>query len=1740
MGTTDEALQSLVTNELARQEAAAGRHATPVVPASDFPDKAFIPTRRQIEEDTINEYIRTQNIDIFSPRGAQLVEEKAEEVREATRAPRTPSGERATDFTLDPLTKLVASVAGTPETTPTATPEETIQASLAQGKSGITRVLKALQPQVIEDEEVYAASVRKFDEDITEYYNDYLNKVESGDIKPPPGISQSDLLNKAATKEGHEEFRRIMKEAGGERGEWLVRDNQDRVLWGAATLADLSLTDRMFREEEALEVRESLFGTFLRDLLLAESAATAGGQEILSRWSDEVVGDKEYFTRWAENLSKGRGVEVLTSDAVETAFLESGATADVAQEAADTAWYIGLAGSMFLPLDMGIATAGGKVAQKARYLGLFGEVSRASEMAKRAGLDIRDIRLQLASDMGRTKTSRETVEKFIKGEDLTTAQRETLERGGYKIEPMEVLEPGYDDAIATLPASANEARRTMVKTAAKRVLGYLGEGGKPEVRDFLERAAEAVIDPHGDALVISDAFGDNVLAPGEALTRSEIEALELITDEASADLAAHTVKRLVEEGKGILPANLVMLTSRIALPKKAVKEVIKNVRNSTIGKTLADLPGTEAARSVFAGSDAIPSIIKQLRAQDIPEMGVAIGRLEELHGKADPGRVIRMATDLLIEAEARRLFPNAAIDIAELETMATGAVAKGGTIPLHRVDKGGVSKAARISRENLGRIEDLLTPEELRRSRVGKALARTKDYYSGQTHTPFYKIQLRKLSSRLSQLNDEVMLGVEKHAGKGKPYLIAVGEYLQKDFGWTPQELTKRLVYAGYGVVDDVGTAFSGASGKQGNTIFTNQAKVGEVLDRAMSKEGGLLWHIMQKMGKFDTFTPEFFEELNGFVYALQGRTLNDLSDWGQFAGKDILVDNRFRLKGDNQPENLTNTIVMGAREKVLRDFSEEILDTMPESFMRSDEVVDNIVKIAGTKPAISNNIIDNVVGPYHLDDVAKAEVKTLAENKLEVLLQDEASIVDLIGAAFMDRMLIWMGSGPAVVKERIKDIASELPPGALGGGRLNTLAESAAEAHIFSTAEYNIIFDEVWGSRMGRGVSGRVLFNHLVAFLDVLHSKPAKKVGLDKTPGGMDAARHRRFIESEMLHKLDTEMPSKPVRGSPIEEAYAVPVNLLDPTASLSKEAKEVFTTNQGAVLRFQLAGDEFASNANKIGSQVDEALPRIQGELPAGQKILSDEEFNSLIETLTERMKKLPDNEAGALVGAKLSKFIPNIAYGGVKRVANLTKNGVLGGAWLIPNVTYHTINLLSAPLIELSTLGIRGAIEGMRPDSLYSASRVILNLYGYRLGLYGYGRSAISPEKVLVTTPSGKRYTNNELADIVRKNGITASEASIELRTDMYADLVTWTGRNWKQAGVTPKGMAAGRAFFKAIGTEGRTPWSEFANATDNLFRTSVLVSALKRGATEDQALALAREALFDYGAIPPVLKNKLNHIFWLYSFRFLNDVKVIDNAINHPTRLLQGYKAQRGFFYDDGENDTYFPLMSKYNKDRMWLGVYEDKDTKRRYALLGPQVPMIDAFEEIVEAGKAFARIGNAALNKDPWGAAETSAIETVSLAVDVTHPLVEYLTLNISGYEKIFGDIDEAGGYISPGFIQFLINSGQWESFKTIYNIQPVEPRGGRPTWDGYEYRVHPKDKVAKRNLLLFRKRMLLAGVERSSRDYSGLVIDDKGRPTMGLGTEALFGSKAGRMEVIPSRSDIEREALYDITSEIKE
>jgi hypothetical protein len=84
-----------------------------------------------------------------------------------------------------------------------------------------------------------------------------------------------------------------------------------------------------------------------------------------------------------------------------------------------------------------------------------------------------------------------------------------------------------------------------------------------------------------------------------------------------------------------------------------------------------------------------------------------------------------------------------------------------------------------------------------------------------------------------------------------------------------------------------------------------------------------------------------------------------------------------------------------------------------------------------------------------------------------------------------------------------------------------------------------------------------------------------------------MDAARHRRFIESEMLHKLDTEMPSKPVRGSPIEEAYAVPVNLLDPTASLSKEAKEVFTTNQGAVMRFQLAGDEFASNANKIGSR-------------------------------------------------------------------------------------------------------------------------------------------------------------------------------------------------------------------------------------------------------------------------------------------------------------------------------------------------------------------------------------------------------------------------------------------------------------------------------------------------------------------------------------------------------------------------
>ena len=158
-------------------------------------------------------------------------------------------------------------------------------------------------------------------------------------------------------------------------------------------------------------------------------------------------------------------------------------------------------------------------------------------------------------------------------------------------------------------------------------------------------------------------------------------------------------------------------------------------------------------------------------------------------------------------------------------------------------------------------------------------------------------------------------------------------------------------------------------------------------------------------------------------------------------------------------------------------------------------------------------------------------------------------------------------------------------------------------------------------------------------------------------------------------------------------------------------------------------------------------------------------------------------------------------------------------------------------------------------------------------------------------------------------------------------------------------------------------------------------------------------------------------------------------------------------------------------------------------------------MIDAMDDLVSVSSYFVALaaGEASLSG--------SLAEAGLTALGETDPVLR-TPLTAGGYEVAFGDVSPAGTYVNPGYINFLVATGNWETFKTTFNIVGKAPRRGKPTYGGVEWAVNRKDKVARKNFLLFRNALLLAGLDRPVREWSDILVPQvDGDPTRyGTGT----------------------------------
>ena len=479
---------------------------------------------------------------------------------------------------------------------------------------------------------------------------------------------------------------------------------------------------------------------------------------------------------------------------------------------------------------------------------------------------------------------------------------------------------------------------------------------------------------------------------------------------------------------------------------------------------------------------------------------------------------------------------------------------------------------------------------------------------------------------------------------------------------------------------------------------------------------------------------------------------------------------------------------------------------------------------------------------------------------------------------------------------------------------------------------------------------------------------------------------------------------------------------------------------------------------------------------------------------------------------------------------RISSFAKGGMLGGQTLLPNLRFLMTNFLTGPAIIYGTLGTRAALKsglaglesvGYIPGAkiLLGESNTVSTMKYYMGGSVG---SKMPDVENLFVTPAGKVYTNKMMADLIGSSGITRSQASAELTTNMMREMVSYAGREVRRLkalgeiteveivgvkrvlkellsseGSKASGIQGGgflkQDFGGELGGRQMNVWSELANHTDVHYRTSIVIDALKRGISETDAIRLGRESLFDYGKLSNFEKNYVSKFIWFWNFRRNSLATFAKNVLENPARIRNTYNATRLI-----EGDTEGHIKTRdYTESRSMMKLVEDKATRQRYGIYGPAIPMLDAMAEMIDY------LSLITLAVDFFGDIDKSMTkeeklnmymdESLDYTVGQSNPFLKIIP------QAVFGvDPDRKGrplsGYLDPKFMYYMQqNERVWQVFNSIVNLEAVDlskEYPGAPTYMGRQWVI--ADEASKKRMMGIENIMMMVGIQRTLRDYAPL------------------------------------------------
>ena len=436
--------------------------------------------------------------------------------------------------------------------------------------------------------------------------------------------------------------------------------------------------------------------------------------------------------------------------------------------------------------------------------------------------------------------------------------------------------------------------------------------------------------------------------------------------------------------------------------------------------------------------------------------------------------------------------------------------------------------------------------------------------------------------------------------------------------------------------------------------------------------------------------------------------------------------------------------------------------------------------------------------------------------------------------------------------------------------------------------------------------------------------------------------------------------------------------------------------------------------------------------------------------------------------------SKIISDFIEPTVGAVYRSFIEGMLAGRAL-PNYTYISENVITTPLIAavtnptyidevmknipvIGTKSIAGAV-GAGDFGKY---------HGYSYNIFDAARTA--PDAVAMTTASGKKLTNAEVLDMWRRASIGSSGQSVVLGPDITKELQALAKRTTEGAPATVKKLA--RDFLPSDTMS--IPTTSAANA-DMAFRMSLFKEALRRGATETQAAAIAKDTLLDYGTLNRILPEEFGAVkrgFLFLSFQAAASTAVMKAMLKGDTRenVLRLARFHKDLAQWQGDNE----YADQPQLEAMWLGSLEDVG--------GKPAQMTYVRDPIM--GQLF------------WAAGIADSVANI-----LNNPAGEIVNIvEATGFNptlQLLQDINEtrANQSIPARQIAFLKATGLFDNAVDAFNIKerkPEEMRIGEPTFDGRQYTLNSEADAKKYVTMMYGLTAL--GWNRMLNDWTNAAV----------------------------------------------